>query len=338
MTRTIKAEAELEAIIGTAPAPMMLKVIDHLDAGALRWIGAAPIALAAFGTVARGITATLAGGATGFAAADRREVRLPVALLDDATAIRVGDGAGLMFPLVGIREMLRVNGRVTQADDHEIRIAVEECYGHCGKALIRSDFWQAVPDATPPADIGSVVACSRFMGLGTMDAGGRADLSPKGDPAGAMVRLDGAGLWFADRPGNRRIDSFRNIITQPQVAALLLVPGSTHVARLSGRARISDDEAARAPFTVQGKMPALAVCIDDPAITLYDSPGLTRARLWPAGSPPDDIKPTALFAQHMKLNKNQGLGGMLTNAALSVPGVQGLLKKSLDKNYKDGLY
>lgn len=337
MNKPIATVAELEAVVGKTPLPMTLKVIDHLDEGAQRWIELSPLAFTAFGE-ASSVAVTLAGGKPGFASADVRELRLPTVLLDDPSLARPGTAFGSLFPLPGFTETLRVNGRVAEVRDDEIRIAVEECYGHCGKALIRSDFWTAAPIAAPPSDISAFVNECRFMALATTDAQGRADLSPKGDPAGMMVHLEGLRLWFADRPGNRRVDSFRNIITQPRVAAALLIPGSTHVVRLAGTAHMTADEVARAQFRVQDKTPALATWIDDLSITISESPALLRAHLWPVAGRPAGIEPAKVFTEHIKLNKANGLGARLTSAALSVPGVTGLLKKGLEKEYKDNLY
>ncbi|MCA1454610.1 pyridoxamine 5'-phosphate oxidase family protein [Bradyrhizobium sp. BRP22] len=336
MSKQIDTVAELEAIIGKTPLPMMLKVIDHLDEGALRWIGLSPFIVTAFGD-ASGIAVTMAGGKFGFASAGVRELRLPTALLDDAALARPDVGFASLFPLPGITETLRVNGRVTEVRHDEICIAVEECYGHCGKALIRSDFWTAPPLASPPSDLSAFIADCRFLALATTDAQGRADLSPKGDPVGMMVHFEGSRLWFADRPGNRRVDSFRNIITQPRVAAALLIPGSTRVVRLSGTAHMTDDAAIRAQFSVQDKTPALAIGIDDLSITMSESRALAQARLWPAAGRPD-IDPAKVFMEHIKLNKTNGLGARLTSAALSVPGAAGLLKKTLEHEYKNNLY
>src|SRR3546814_7224404 len=78
-----------------------------------------------------------------------------------------------------------------------------------------------------------------------------------------MAHIAGDQLWFADRPGNRRADSFRNIIAQPRIAAALLIPGSPRVAILRGTAMLTDDATARASFEVQGKVPLLATRVDD---------------------------------------------------------------------------
>ena len=80
------------------------------------------------------------------------------------------------------------------------------------------------------------------MSLATMDSQGRVDVSPKGDPQGSMIRLADDAAWFADRPGNRRADSFRNILSQPRVALAAFLPGITRIALVSGTARITTNQ------------------------------------------------------------------------------------------------
>lgn len=337
MSESITTLASLETLIGKAPATVNLKVIDHLDPGALSWIAASPLVLAGFGQAPR-LATTLGGGHAGFAKADPHELRLPTALLDDASLARPGMGFGSLFLLPGIGETLRVNGRITHVDEGELRVAVEECYGHCAKPLIRSEFWAAAPLEHPPRDAASFLSACRLMALSTLDAEGRADLSPKGDPAGTMVSLEDGVVWFADRPGNRRVDSFRNILTQPHVALTLVIPGSTHVVHVSGTARLSTQEAVRARFAVQGKVPTLVTGIDAPNLELRESPTLVRASPWPLRAKTEGIDPARMMVAHVKMNSDKGLAGRLTSTALSIPGVTGLLKKGLEKNYKDGLY
>lgn len=128
---------------------------------------------------------------------------------------------------------------------------------HCAKALIRSGFWQPeLPREVPPS-ASEFLAVSRFVAWATIDDQGRADLRPKGDPAGVMIHLRDRAAWFAERPGNRRMDSFRNILSQPQVAAAALIPGATRLILLSGRAQIGTDPSVRASFAVGRKIPAL---------------------------------------------------------------------------------
>lgn len=327
----------LEAVVGEIPLLMTLKVINHLDEGAKRWIAASPLLFAGFGDGEK-IGITLGGGDSGFATADTHELRVPAAMLDDPTLARPGTGFGSLFLIPGTGETMRVNGRVVEVTGGEIRIRVEECFGHCAKALIRSAFWTAVPGESSPQDAVNFVSASRFMALATIDANGRADLSPKGDPADKMARVEKGCVWFADRPGNHRTDSFHNILAQPHVSALFLIPGSDYVARVSGTARMTTDKAIRASFVVQGKTPALAIAIESNNIGLSRSPALLRAKLWPVPEPARGIQPTKIFVEHMKMNKNKNSEAKLAGAALSKPGFQDQLEKDLKKEYKDNLY
>lgn len=335
MSELIDSVAALEACIGKTPGPMHLKVIDHLDAGARHWIAESGFGFFAFGDGA-GIAITAGGGERGFVRAlDPQRLRLPLALLDEAESVHAGQGFGALFLAPGVGETLRVNGRVSAVDSDAIEIGVEECYVHCAKALIRSGFWDAATLDTVPDEAAEFLAASRFVALATIDAQGRADVSPKGDPGGAMIRLHDGGAWYADRPGNRRVDSFRNILVQPRVAALVLIPGSARVALLSGVARITTDSAMRAGFTVDGKTPLLATCIDELQLRIQPSAALARARLWPVSVRAPGIDPAAMLVSHVKLNKTGGLQAAIVRTALSVPG---LMEKGLERDYKSNLY
>lgn len=325
----------LERVIGKTPPAVNLKVIDHIDDTARRWLAAARLMFAGGGDVGR-IAITLGGGAAGFAwAVDRHTLAVPLDVLDDPAIAVPGASFGSLFLIPGIGETLRINGCVEAVAEGMVHVAVTECYVHCAKALIRSGFWAAQPVGEVPVDAIEFVAASRFMALATIDAAGHADLSPKGDPAGAMARMIDGQLCFADRPGNRRADSFRNIIAQPQVAAALLIPGSTRIAQVAGCAQLTTDEALRNAFAVQDKVPLLANRIDGLSLTLQSSAALERAKLWPASAAPADIRPAKIFAEHVRLNKDKGIGARIAGAFVSVPG---LMQRGLDKDYKDNLY
>ncbi len=335
MSDTIESVSALEACIGKVPWPIDLKVIDHLDEGALRWIAASPLLFAAFDHDNH-IGGTLAGGPPGFAhPIDASRLRLPVVALDEPNLARVGCGVGALFVAPNIGETLRVNGRVVAVGSGEIEIAVEECYMHCAKALLRSNFWAASPRSEAPDDASDFLTASRFMVLATVDRQGRADVSPKGDPQGALIRLQDGRVWFADRPGNRRTDSFRNILVQPRIAAAILIPGCTHVAMLSGIARLTTDAAMRADFSVSGKTPLLVTCIEQPTQVIFESHALAQSRLWPAAPPTEGLNPAEMFAAHVKLSKARGLQAKLMRVAVAVPG---LMKKGLQRDYRSNLY
>lgn len=333
MSDGIDNVAALEQVNGRTPPGIALKVIDHLDQTALHWISRSPIAFIGLAD-GSSVAATLAGGERGFASAVRDVLRLPLSALDEPDLVKIGSSFGSLFLVPGLGEMLRVNGTVRGVEGGDAIIAVEECYVHCAKALIRSDFWPALPVSDVPADAAGFVAASRFLGLATSDGAGT-DLSPKGDPAGGMAHLDGDMLWFSDRPGNRKMDSFRNILARPTLAATLLVPGSNRIALVRGQARLTTDEAVRARFEVQGKVPLLAIGIEGAEIELRESEALARAKLWPVEPDQSGIEPAKMFAAHLKLNRDKGIGARIASAVVSIPG---LMQKGLDKDYKTKLY
>ena len=330
----IRTVDELEAQVGAKPAAIDLKVIDHLDVHARRWLAASPLAFAGFSD-ARQVSVTIGGGEPGFAtAADGLHLRLPRAALDDPVQAVAGRGAGLLFLVPGLGETLRINGSVVAVGDDAILIAVQECYAHCAKALLRSDFWRPAP-AAEPADAAAFLRASCFLALATADTELRTDLSPKGDPAGLLAQPFDAGIRFADRPGNRRTDSLRNLLQRPDAAALLIVPGHTRVAVAQGDASISADPRLRQRFTVQDRTPKLVTSLTSPSIVLRESAALVRAQPWVTTSPPAGIDPAAVFAAHVKLNKTRGLRAALARGVVSIPG---LMRKGLDEDYKRNLY
>lgn len=338
MRHDIDNTAALETCIGKLPGPRDLKVIDHLDAHAVRWLAASPLLFAAFGEDS-GIAISAAGGDEGFAQPiDARQLGLPLASLDAPDSVRAGQGFGSLMLVPGMGESLRVNGRVLAVEDGQVRIAVEECYLHCAKALMRSDFWTAPArdDALADVDVDGFIDQSRFMLLATMDAEGRTDLSPKGDPAGALLRMREDAIWFPDRPGNRRVDSFRNILAQPRIAMLALVPGSARLLHITGTARLDADEDMRVLFRVLDKTPKLATCVEPSGLRLQHSEAVVRSRPWSSQPrPAHDLDPAEIFKAHVKLSRSSGLQATLLRTTISIPG---LMQKGLDSDYKKNLY
>ncbi len=335
MTELIEDVDTLVATVGKVPGSLDMKVMDHLDASSLRWLQVSPLLFASFGGGGE-IDITVGGGEAGFVQAlNPKRLRLARISLDDPQFAEVGRGFGSLFLTPGIDETLRINGRVAAVDDAAIEIEIDECYLHCAKALMRSKFWAAQPHADAPADVTAFVAESRFMALATIDRNGRADVSPKGDPAGAMLKLQDDAAWYADRPGNRRVDSFRNLLTQPNLAAMVLIPGSTRVAVLQGTAQITTGLPMREAFAVGERVPKIVTRVQQSKLELRDSAALTRVRPWPSAPAPADIDPAAMFVAHVKESKARGLQASIARAALNVPG---LMEKGLQHDYKNNMY
>ncbi|WP_312160947.1 pyridoxamine 5'-phosphate oxidase family protein [Phenylobacterium sp.] len=333
MSDTISSIAQLEDCVGAAGLPVKMKIIDHLDASAADWIAASPVAFVGLGG-ADGPSVAVAGGPAGFARVkDAGTLAIPLAAIDPGPAPQVGHGAGVLFLIPGIGETLRANGAVKAVSATELEIAIEECFVHCAKALIRSDFWSPGEGAAP-TDPAAFVDASRFLALATMDAQGRIDISPKGDPAGLLIRMDGARATLAERPGNRLAFGYRNMIEQPKVAALCIIPGVLSVAVLRGQAHLTRDEAVRAAFVVDEKTPLLATVIDGARPAIAVSPALARAGLWASAPAAPKIDPAATLVAHLKLNKARGAQATLLRLAAN----RGLIAKGLESNYKTQLY
>lgn len=121
---------------------------------------------------------------------------------------------------------------------------------------------------------------SPFVLLATADREGRCDVSPRGDPAGFVRVLDERTLLLPERPGNRLADSLRNIVAQPRVGLLFIVPGVGETLRVNGRATLTTDPALLAPCAVESKAPSLAILVDVDEAFTHCSKAFLRSDLW----------------------------------------------------------
>jgi PPOX class probable FMN-dependent enzyme len=124
-----------------------------------------------------------------------------------------------------------------------------------------------------------------FFTLATTAADGSLDVSPRGEPAGGVIVLDEHFLAFADRPGNRRADSFRNILQRPDVGLLFIVPGVGEAMRVNGKATLVRDAPFFAPLA--GEAPVLGVLVEVEELFLHCGQALKRSSLWDSRGWPD---------------------------------------------------
>jgi len=135
------------------------------------------------------------------------------------------------------------------------------------------------------------LAASPFCVIATSDAQGRCDASPKGDPAGQLVHvLDDATIAIAERPGNKRADGYLNILANPHVGVLSLVPGRAETLRINGRARLVRDAPFFDELVVRGHRPILALVVDIEQIFFHCAKSFLRSELWQ----PDTWRPEVL--------------------------------------------
>jgi PPOX class probable FMN-dependent enzyme len=124
------------------------------------------------------------------------------------------------------------------------------------------------------------IALSPFLCLASTRPDGLADNSPRGDAPGFVQVLDDRTQLIPDRPGNKRLDSLSNIVHDPNVGLLFLIPGVTETLRVNGRARLTTSPELLARFEVHGRTPKVAIVVEVVEAFLHCSKALIRSRLW----------------------------------------------------------
>ncbi|HEY6984217.1 MSMEG_1061 family FMN-dependent PPOX-type flavoprotein [Reyranella sp.] len=153
------------------------------------------------------------------------------------------------------------------------------------RALVAS--YPPVSGLAEKKDIGRIdphirryIELSPICFVGTADAGGREDVTPRGDPPGSFKVLDEWTVAIPDRPGNNRLDTLKNLLANPEIALIFLLPGMNETVRLAGTARLSTDPELLASMAVQGKAPKCAIVVSVRQAYLHCAKALLRSKLW----------------------------------------------------------
>lgn len=146
------------------------------------------------------------------------------------------------------------------------------------------------------------LAATPFCVLATSDADGNCDASPKGDPAGSLVHvIDDTTIAIAERPGNKRVDGYRNVLANPHVGLNFLIPGRGDTLRINGRARLVSDAPFFDDMAVKGKRPILALVVDIDDIFFHCAKAFLRSGLWdPETWDPDHLPKRAVIAKQVE--------------------------------------
>lgn len=174
------------------------------------------------------------------------------------------------------------------ADDHRVHTLAQlaTLYGQPGEAALRKE----TPALT--AAYRALLQASPLVVLASSGPGGL-DASPRGDPGCAVTVQDDHTLLLADRRGNQRLDSLRNLLADPRVALLCLVPGRSETLRINGRAHISTAPALLQRLAVDGKPPTTVLVIHIETVYYQCARALLRSQLWqPAHWPAANSLPT----------------------------------------------
>lgn len=124
------------------------------------------------------------------------------------------------------------------------------------------------------------IELSPLVCVATSDARGHCDVSPRGDPAGFVRILDDQRVLVPERPGNKLADTLRNILANPRVGLLFLVPGVTETFRVNGRAALTIDRELLAPSAVEGKVPRLGILVAIEEAYTQCSKAFLRSHVW----------------------------------------------------------
>ncbi|MGI9823767.1 MSMEG_1061 family FMN-dependent PPOX-type flavoprotein [Agromyces sp. Marseille-Q5079] len=133
------------------------------------------------------------------------------------------------------------------------------------------------------------LAASPLCFIATADASGAQDVSPKGDPAGFAIALDDRTIAIPERPGNRRADGFHNLLENPHVGLIFVIPGRGDTLRVNGRARLLRDVPYADRMRVRGHIPSVVVEVAVEEVFFHCSKAFLRSKTWQ----PDDWNPDA---------------------------------------------
>jgi len=185
-----------------------------------------------------------------------------------------------------------------------------------------SDPWAGLPIVADPAELESYgvpipsvrdkvldrlhevhrqwIAASPLVLVATASRDGRCDVSPKGDPAGSVLVLDDTTLVLPERNGNRRMDGFHNILANPHVGLLFLIPGRNETMRVNGEARIVTDGPFFDDLVVRGHRPELALMLRVEEAFFHCPKAFMRSKAWqPEAWDPDAMIPYAEIAKRL---------------------------------------
>ena len=329
----IRTEAELRQLLAAPPERLTSKIQPRLEAVGRSWIEQASLVglttRRADGSIEVGLRAS--AGSAAHAPNDfcieidnRPETRHGVA--DEN--LEVHPFAGVIFMLPGENSTLRANGALRSAGS-KLTLEVSETFMHCPKAFVRSRLWN--PDATRPSlaieeECGSelgeqaqaFLSVAPFLLIGSCLHSGQADISPRGDPPGFVQMIDSRTLLIPDRPGNNIADTFRNLLENPEVGLLLLVPGFDWALQVSGRATLTTAAEVLASMAVQGKTPKLAIRVDVKDSRLAPATALATAQTWkiPSTRPRVPTLGRTLVEQVEPQGRFRGIKGRLLERAL----------------------
>jgi uncharacterized protein len=175
----------------------------------------------------------------------------------------------------------------------------------------------------------ALIVRSPFILLATANQAGRCDVSPKGDKAGFVQVINKKYLAIPDRPGNHRLDSIENILENPHIGLLFVIPGTRETLRINGQAWIVQDDDILEKATVDGKRPTLAIGVKVQEAFIHCAKAFIRSNLWKPETWPD-LKDLPSFAKMLIDHVNA--------KEVKTTLTEHVLDEALERDYKTELY
>lgn len=169
---------------------------------------------------------------------------------------------------------------------------------------------------------------SPFLCIGTQNMAGKSDVSPRGDSVGFVKILDQNTLAIPDRPGNNRLDTHSNIITNPSVGLIFMIPGFDETLRVNGKATLVKDPALLKSMSVNDRAPKLAILVNVTEAFMHCAKAFRRSHLWN----PDHIQDRTEMPSLMKIILDQ------TTGAPSADDEIRKMDEQLEEEYKQTMY
>ncbi|MGH7806129.1 MAG: pyridoxamine 5'-phosphate oxidase family protein [Candidatus Binatia bacterium] len=335
----------LEAIVGAPPAIILMKQVGTLDEGCRSVFRSAPVA--GFGFRDRqGIPhTTVVGGGPGFAHAES-PTRFSFEVPADGPGPGEGSGVSFVFLMPGLGETLRLNGTAVERSGTNVVVEMKEAYVHCAKCIRRSRLWDEVPVDSAPKNlaVAEFLASSSFVLVSSWDAGGSSDTSPKGDAPGFIRMLDDQTLAIPDRKGNKRTDTFHNLLTCDEISLAALAPGRDDVLHMGGTAYVTDDPALLSTMAVKDgeRLPHAALIIRVQRAEILANEAVRMSRMWDRSAHVDRSQApdmNRIAAQHIASSKAPGAKASMTRVLSKglAAAPSKLVERAMDVAYRKDL-
>jgi len=308
ITNSIQNVAELQNIIGEPHDIIKAKVLDQLDRHCLAYLKQSQITFLGFWHEGVSDILILSGNLGFIEAVDNLTLRIPYQQEFSIIKTKIFDEllpVSLYFWLPGIEETLRINGvakwlndNKSKTDDNpktlpqDLCIDIKGAFLHCAKSIKRSKLWEEKQYLDRKINFTNnyselmnnnhkiFIESSPFLCLHTQNNSNQTELSPRGDPSGFVHIIDDGHLLIPDRPGNKRVDSMRNLLGNPLIGVILLIPGSDIVLKINGRASLINDYELLKPLAIKNKTPKLGILVAVTQCQFHRTNSLDWDKIW----------------------------------------------------------